>query len=594
METKSIVDRVLGEIPALKFTVAETAFEPTGGENLVHYLTGTQEPWSDKPGARTDFLLRGSLLGVHRVTPSPDTSPGVWVGLVTQAQAKAQSLVPQAPDGEARLQLLFFNERTRSHESKQQIQQRVWLALVMFNLGERGLRFDPAEGAVLTESAVFGAPVGAAPDDILEGAGVRHAGHFYVVTFAERVRGDDEEGEYPVELAKGRGRMRWYVHQVRLASEAAHFLALESEPIHRRIALVVAGEEHATRPSLPRDYYRDAAFQQAVIDAEDGDFDMTLVLSPRYHVVTLDQTVSRDHTWKDLVRHHSSPWFWSVQAAPRLWQICLEGHGLSLDKESAASHMGISWEVWRHPESHYEFTFFGLSHATHILSEFLHDQHTEIDLKPGYMADETDLMWDELGEFLDEMDLPELDESLRDELQEALAEATEHANLFSQTFFMSPPPGLDIEPYILDPEEALEPVMVLLSRESDVDEIIQEGMTIQDLLEGEPVTFNILVDAPLRLRATLDIIHAIIHQSEDEVFDISNQVLPPPLDAVVHDSALPLADGRLCPLLTFAEALSALTSLLSDDDRDRLNVWQRTFWAGELRHRARTSEDADV
>lgn len=593
MNIKSIIDRLFDALPSLRFTVKDTPFEPVGPKNLVHYLTGTQDPWQDKPGSRTDFLLRNNLLTIHRISPDSATTSDDWAALVIQAQKRAQTMIVQAENPDQKRQLRFFNERARTYESKQQIQQRVWLALVMFNLGKRGLRFDPVEGAVLSDGPTFGAPIGCAPDSALELARQQHTEHFYFATFAERLRQADEEGDYPVELAKERGRMRWHIHQARLADTAYRFLTLEPEPVHRQIALVVAGEEYATRPSLPRDYYRDGAFQQAVIDAEDGDFDMTLVLSPRYQVVTLDQTISRDYPWSDLIHHYGSPWRWTVQTLHRLWQICLGHRTPTLDEESQPKWQGPPWEIWHHPQSYYKFTFFGLSEAARRLSEQLEEQ-ADIELRPGYLTDETGISWstwDEMDEFLDSIDLPEFDDDLRDELQEALTEATEQAAFFSDIFFMPPPPGLDLEPYKLDSEEALEPIMVLRSRECDVEQVIQEGMVIQDLFEGEAVTFNLLIDAPIRLRAVLDIIHALIHQGDQEIYEIANQVLPPQLGTVVYDSTLPLAEGRLCPLITFAESLSTLSTLLNDDDRDRLSVWQRTFWAGELRHRAHSSGD---
>ncbi len=582
MEPKSIVDRILSETHALAFTVDDKPFPAKGRENLVHYLTGTQDPWSNKPAAKSDFLLRSGLLKIYQVFPPASTTPDHWSALVQEIQDRAAAWLVRSQDADDQTQLSFFNERTRMYESTLQIKQRVWLAFVMFNLGKRGLRFDLG-GNVIAEDETFGAPIGLAPDAALETACAKRTQHFYVATYAVRRReGNGDINAYPVELVKGRGRMRWYVHMVWLDPDTYAYMNIEPEPIHRRIALVVAGEERATRPALPRDYYRDAGFQQAVIDAEDGNFDITLVLSPRYHVITLDQMVEEDHTWRDI--KYNSAVVWALEARKQLWQTCMTYEAFLQIPLHQPNKYDARWEVWRHPESRYEFTFFGNSPPTGILGEILYN-NVKLNIRRGYTVGSPVPPWGDIDDMLGNIELPnEIDDSLREELQETLVEATEQATEFSNTFYLPPPPTFDLPARELGQDEALEPVMVMRTRDCDVDYILSEGLVIQELVNGELVTMNILLDAPIRLSATLDIIHSMIHNNEEDVFDLSKQVLPPQLDALVRNRNLPLIEERLCPLLTFAETLGTLATLLTDEDRDRLGVWQRTFWAAEMRH----------
>jgi hypothetical protein len=577
MTAKSIIDRVLSELPAVSFWVGETALPSYGGENLAHYVMGTQEPWQERTAGRVDFLLRRGLLAVHRISAVAPNTPDEWADLVRQAQEHARALLNESLDPDIRGQVARFISPTRLHESPGQTRQRVWLALVMFNLGKRGLRVEES-GVVLANDGTFGAQIGGAPDHALVTAKERDTCRFYAATYVHRVRGTDESGRYPVELARGRGRMRWYVHEVQLDPRVKSFLEIEPEPVRRRIALVVACEEHATRPALPRDYYRDPEFQQAVIDAEDGRFDMTLVLSPRYHVVALDRVVYDDRTWDDL--RWAGPVIWAMDTLDRLWRMCLQPKTSPLEEHPPEERTGTSWSVWRHPESRYAFTIFGQSEATYFLAEYLQG-YAEVDIRPGYVTGQEE-PWQMSLSILEELGL---NENLQEELKATLAEATEQAVEFAEVFFIPSPLGLDMKPRALAPGQALEPVMVLRTRDCNVDRVIDEASGLQVLL-GDKVNFNLLIDAPARLSAILRIIHAVLHGHEEEVLPLSERVLPPNLQTVVRDRSLPPDDGRLCPLLSFAEGLSALATLLDDDDRDRLSMWLRTFLAAELRHRA--------
>lgn len=585
------VDRVLATLPSLSFAISEEPFSPEGRENLVHYLLGTQEPWIDRPAARMDFLLREGLVRVHRVLPDPATGEARWAELVDMAKQRANAMSHEAGDLRARLETGSFVWHVRRGESRAQIAQRVWLALVMYNLGQRGLVFDP-EGAVLAEGGAFGAPVGVAPDLALELARARRADRFYVATYAHRLR-DDAESAYPVELARGRGRMRWYVHEVRVDPGAWRLFDIEPKPVQPHIALVVAGDEHATRAGLPRDYYRDSAFQQAVIDAEDGEFDLTLVLSPRYQVVALDQVVEDDLTWDDLSAWKTlwmTPMNWAWIAHNRLWRICLERKPVPLEPD-ALTRPGrpVSWGVWRHPESRYQFSIFGHSEAVAMLAQVLRAQ-AEVDVFPGYTPSS---FWEpgsrETFDF-DDYALDNilsnlgLEEEARQDLRETLYDATAQADELIKLVFLPAPPRLNVSPRVLASEEILEPVMLLRTSNCDVDQVINELTALQNLIGGEMISFNLLIDAPTRLSASLRIIHAVLTGEEDDVLTLSEQILPPNLHRLVQDRSLDLREERLSPLLAFAESLSALAVLLNDDDRDRLGIWERTFWGAELRY----------
>lgn len=585
MTTDTLVDQLLAALPPVALTVEAAPLTNVGPSNLIHYLMGTQEPWTDRPANRTDFLLRTELVRIHRLTPDPPDRPAVWADLVAQAQNRAAAMLNEPPDLQTEMELGPFLDRTRRGESDAQIKQRVWLAIVMYNLGHRGLSFDRENGAIFAQEPTFGAPIGIAPDLAVDLARARGAERFYVATYAERFRETEYTGEYPVDLARGRGRMRWYVHEVRIDPRAERFYEIERNPVERTVALIVAGDEHATRAGLPRDYYRDPAFQQAVIDAEDRHYDKTLVLSPRHGLVALDQIVQEDGVWEDL-GWWNYDWAWKAQ--DQLWRACLNPDA-HVDVDAARRE--ISWWVWQHPESRYRFTLYGHSRATQILAEILYNQQVSVETHPGYVAPDA---WGMSSAFYDDYEPGEiryddilselgLDESLEQDLRETLTAASEEAAQMAEVVFLPPPSTLNVAPRMLSPEEALEPVMVLRARECEVDQVVVELQALRDLLD-EPVNIGILMDAPTRLTAVLRIVHAVLHGDESEVMALSEETLPARLHEAVRNAALDLEDDRLCPLLSYAEGLSALAVLLDDDDRDRLSVWQRTFWAGELRH----------
>lgn len=597
MKAVTIVDRVFASLPPISGTADDQPLPAEGRENLAHYLMGTQEPWYGRAGLRADFLLRQGFLSAHRVqVDQPSGQPAVdkWRAQVRSAQERAQAMLHDEPStDEDQRQLAWFSERTRRFESPAQIQQRVWLAQVMFSLGLRGLRFNE-EGVIFTDGAAFGAQIGGEPDLILQMAHERHAQCFYVATFALRLV-EDPERDYPVEIDRGRGRRRWYVHEMRLDPQVGPLFEIEPAPVQRNIALVVAGDERATRAALPRDYYRDPAFQQAVIDAEDGKFDATFVLSPRHHVVALDQMVEDDVAWDNL--DWSSRWGstmkWAQVTHSQLWCLVL-AHKTPLPAKlvERLNQEGRvpAWAVWRHPESRYTFTIFGQSDASRMLTYTL-SSHARVQSLPGYLQGD---LWDEppgfwQGRNYDDFDLEEvlddldLGEDVEQDLRDTFLNAAEEAAQLSQLLYLFPPPTLRLPPRQLSPDEALEPIMLLRTRDCDVEQVVDELSDLQELVDGELVNFNVLIDAPTRLTAVLRIIHATLHGDESEVASLSEQVLPSTLhELVVNPKSRPLEE-RLCSLLAFAEALSSLTVLLNDDDRDRLSVWQRTYWASEMR-----------
>jgi hypothetical protein len=103
-------------------------------DELVH-VVGAQEPIREQPDARARMLLTVGWLKVELVrTDLPDSERTSRVSAVQQA---ARAWLKQSDDkitAADRDQVRWLIEKTRSYESKQQIAQRVWLALVLYSL----------------------------------------------------------------------------------------------------------------------------------------------------------------------------------------------------------------------------------------------------------------------------------------------------------------------------------------------------------------------------------------------------------------------------------------------------------------------------
>ena len=104
-------------------------------DELVH-VVGAQEPLRNQPDARSQMLLTTGWLKVEHVrTGLSDSENSSRVSAVQQAaRTRLKQMDDQTPTAD-RDQIRWLVEKTRTYESKQQIAQRVWLALVMYSLG---------------------------------------------------------------------------------------------------------------------------------------------------------------------------------------------------------------------------------------------------------------------------------------------------------------------------------------------------------------------------------------------------------------------------------------------------------------------------
>lgn len=551
------------------FTLACTV-EPVevGTDELVHVI-GSQEPVRDQPDERARTLLNAGWLKIESVQVS--LSEDERADLVVQVQHAARNWLRQSAKSAGaaeRDQVRWLVEKTRGHESKQQIAQRVWLAAVLYCLGYRGLRFD-AEGQIAYHGGSSGR-IGLAPDVVIDIAWRQPEHQVYVASFRQ------PDGT----VVRGKGRHRWYVYRLAIAPDAAFLFERHNTRVHESIALIVASDSHATQPQLPRNFYGGNEFQQACIDAQDGGFTHMLVLSPEHGVISLDDLVPSDQLWDYVLDNRV--WRWQILAAERLG-ACLFG---PLPPGFEIGNAMSLWS-WLNPESRYELTVFGGGFAVTMLLDFLQRARMRmreswpelalLEQRPGYNT----------GELDDDLDY-KFDDGFEDEavieddmdarsIQQLLDWSSELADLV--TIYVPPTE----ETWDIGPDEALIPVRLLADGEMDLDDLLELLGDISLLLD-QRLPLGIVVNAPMLVSALVQITHSLVHDERDVVLDLLKDFPEPVLHQYIETMLQePSREEQLCACLTLVEQLQLLSLALPSAVKDQLMVWLQTYVSARLR-----------
>jgi len=121
MAHQTVLDSLFAEValPAVPHPIA------AGEKRLVH-VVGAQEPVRDQPDDRARSLLGAGWLAVELIDPGRPEAERA--GAVSAVQQAARAWLKQTGEGgaEDKEQVRWLFEKTRSHESKQLIAQRVW------------------------------------------------------------------------------------------------------------------------------------------------------------------------------------------------------------------------------------------------------------------------------------------------------------------------------------------------------------------------------------------------------------------------------------------------------------------------------------
>lgn len=569
MTEKIILDHILSAHP-----VPCTVERIKVPENALVHVFGTQEPVRDQPDERARSLLRAGWLTVESIkTALSEQERQGTVAAVQQAARTWLQNRPQDADAATVQQVRWLIEKTRSKESIQQIGQRVWLAVVLCALGCRGLMFEP-EGHIRWDHGFTGR-IGIGPDSQLDLAGEHHVQTFYTASF----RAPDGT------IMRGKGRNRWYIYRLTLSPAALALIERYSHTVDERIAMIVASETHATQPQLPRDFYGGDEFQQACIDAQDGQFDHILVLSPEHGVISLDDIVPSDIAWSEVLEHQL--WMWQLLAMQRLSAILI---GIQDLPEKAPEDPGISWWAWLNPGSTYAFTIFGGGFPVRLLFDYLQRAYSRAtrqsppivvaEYRRGYTIGDFEADFDADFDFLDQDDVDaeaEDFELVMQDINQLLEWGTEFVSLVNIPI---PPMGAVWE---LAPDEALIPMRILDDTGLDVDNLL-DLLTDITLLIEQPLPFTVLINPGVFVSALLQITHALVHDERDTI--------PPILDAL-HEKALvqyiekalqePQLEDRLCACLSLAEQVQTIVLNVPSYARDQLLVWMQTFVSVRMR-----------
>lgn len=544
-------------------------------DDLVH-VVGAQEPVREQSDSRSRTLLELGWLKIESIRTNLSHTERARVVSALQDVARAwlkQNVTTSRSEDQQQVRWLL--ERTRTHESKQMIVQRVWLAIVLYSQGCRGFFFDQ-EGQVIYDGGIAGR-IGLAPDDVIDLAWQQSAHQIYTASFRH------PDGT----ILRGKGRHRWNIYRLTLDPVAKFLFDRRAKSQTESIALIVASETHATQPQLPRDFYGGNAFQQACIDAQDQQFAHILVLSPQHGVISLDDMVPSEQHWDNVLEQHI--WSWPLMSAQRLGAYLFGDPGSAAPETSA-----INWWVWLNPNSSYRFTVFGSGFAVRILFDYLFHarvldpfNYPEImlaDQRPGY----------DIGEVEDEFSpagrppkqsppQSELDHTLQ-EFNQFLEWATEFVALVN---IIVPPTG---EVWTLAPDEALIPVRLLAEAGIDLEDLLDLLTDINILLE-KSLPFSLLVNAPTAVSIMLQITHNLVHDERGAIQE--------PLDIfpddtlrqyVEHTLQETTQEDRLCACLTLTEQLHMLALLIPSPVGSELLVWLQTYLSARIRQRLLNGE----
>ena len=536
-------------------------------DELVH-VVGAQEPVRDQPDDRARALLGAGWLAVELIDPGcPEPERGA---VVTALQQAARAWLKQTTEATPadKEQVRWLVEKTRSHESKQLIAQRVWLALVIYSLGLRGLRFD-ADGRIWWDEG-HTARIGVSPDDVLDTAWAQPSRATYTASFRQ------PDGT----ITRGKGRNRWHTYRLTIAPEAAFLFERRAQVERQSIALIVASETFGSQPLLPRDFYGGDAFQQACIDAQDQQFAHILVLSPEHGVISLDDTVPSERLWDDVLDWNI--WAWQVKAVQRLGATLVGRAAVE-----AASRRDVNWWAWLNPASVYEFVVFGSGFPVDLLFDYLlrlreraPDRWPAIvlrDRRPGYDAGEIDEPFDMAGpQDLEAEDEERYEVDLND-VGQLMAWAEEFVTLVNITL---PASG---EMLTLEPDEALVPVRLLAQSVMDIEDLL-DLLADMSLLVEQPLPISMVINAPTLVSALLQVAHSLIHDERNAIPEILD-MMP---EGVLHhyvESVLqePTLEDQLCGCLTLAEQAQLLAMSVPQEIVHHLTTWLQTYLAGRLR-----------
>lgn len=560
---QTILDTLLGEHPVTS-QVQPVMVAPN---DLVH-VVGTQEPVRDQPDDRARTLLTQGWLKIENVRPELSEAERARIVSALQQAARAWLKQPTADDPAEREQVRWITEKTRAHESKQQIAQRVWLAVVLHGREHRGLRFDD-EGQIHWDGGVAGR-IGLAPDAVLDLAWAQGEHQTYTASFR------NPDGS----ITRGKGRHRWNVYRLTLDRAADPLFARHAQRVHEKVALIVASETYATQPQLPRNFYGGNEFQQACIDAQDQHFAHILVLSPQHGVISLDDVVPAEQSWDEVLERRI--WMWQLEALQRLGRY-LFGNAAA----AVAQPQEVNWWAWLNPESVYEFTIFGRGFAPrilfdHILRARMHAPYNwpEVVLaepRPGYDVGDLD---EDLGYGYDDLDArgdeAEFD-SVLDDIDRLLEWAAELVSLV--TVYVTPTG----ETWELAPDEALIPVRLLAETGMSLEELLDLLTDITLLLE-QPLPFTLIIHAHMVVSALLQVAHSLTHGEVDMVMDplraFPEGVLDRYIETVLQDPDL---EERLCGCLTLAEQMQLLALSVPPDINEQLVIWLQTYLSSRMR-----------
>lgn len=575
-------DTLCGELPPMSLqnqTVLDALLEsqavpcqllsvtiPLG--DLVH-VAGSQEPVRDQPDDRARSLLALGWLAIEYVDVSvlAEHREAKVDALQKAARAWLKQAPPTASDDDLE-QARWMIEKTRSHESKQQIVQRVWLAVALYGLGLRGLHFD-AEGQIHWTGGMTGR-IGLAPDVLVDLAWAQPGHQIFAASFRQA------DGI----VARGKGRQRWHIYRLTLDPTAALLFDQHQNKVRRRVALIVASQAYATQPQLPRDFYGGNAFQQACIDAQDQQFDHILVLSPKHGVISLDDTVPEEMSWDEMLERRI--WSWQFRTLQKLGYHLLEVPQIKL---SHAEQIG--WWAWFNPDSVYEFTLFGSGFAVQVLMDHLVQSSERqpgrwpvvklADRRPGYDVGDFDHGYD-LG-FDPSSDKTPPWEDIELDIEHLMDLANEFVGVIN---VFVPPTG---ETWELEPDEALLPLRLLTHSSMDIEDLLDLLTDIMLLLE-QALPISLVINANMVVSVLLQITHSLVHNERDPISDMLSVFQEPVMQQYVEKALQETQqENLLCACLTLAEQMQILALAIPAHVNDQLLMWLQTYLASRLRQR---------
>ena len=546
-------------------------------EELVHVF-GTQEPVRDQPDDRARTLLKLNWLKISHIRP--DLTESDQLNLLSSLQQSARAWLKSsvaATSSEDREQVRWIIEKTRSYESKQQISQRVWQAVVLYNLGCRDLSFD-VEGQIHWNDGITGR-IGSAPDSVLDLIWSQRKYESYAASFRQ------PDGT----ITRGKGRRRWYVYRLTLDPASDKLFARRAQSKTEKVALIVASEIFATQPQLPRDFYGGDEFQQACIDAQDQSFNHILVLSPQHGVISLDEIVPSEQSWGEVLERRI--WYWQTQALQRLGMYLFGEPRLK-----GPELQDMDWWPWLNPKSTYEFTVFGGGFPVRILLDFVIHAHAQsphnrpiitlAERRPGYNVDDFDeeMFVDGEGDFYEANSDFESALQDMDQLLEWSAELVSLVNIFV------PPTN---ETWELAPDEVLIPIRALVDAEIDIENLL-DVLTDLQLLLDRAIPLSALVNANMIVSVLLQVTHSLVHNDQDSIQELLS-LFP---EAVIHqyvENALQEVnqEDQLCACLTLAEQMQLVALNIPSTMSDQLLIWLQTYISARMRHRLLGGTDTE-